>query len=953
MIELQVIAVRKEGLATEYRLSPDPVIIGAMDSHYEEKLHLTLPESWAGRTVRVTFTPEMCEGVGFIMDADDRCVPITAAFSGAAPRGVITVEAYEVDETDGETVTHRTFARDVRYRAIPHAAPGEPPEDITPTQFEQFIANVTAATKDNADAAAKSAEGASQYADEAEGFATAAGTSKTAAEEAAQTAAQHKQAAEDAVATAAQSETDAQKAAEAALAAQKAAEGAAAGAASSAGTASSGAAAAVNAQSLAQQAQSKAEDARDAAASSAQKAADSEFAATNAAGTLMSVADDTANAIVLEASGSVVQIAAASRTLKELLVNIDPTLDGRTGTMVTVATDDAEMSYAMDFGKVVYGGTYNWKTGELTETWQAFVFDGTEGWVEAGGKTDSMLPVCFNGDALNIARKNTAVCDRYTRSESDGEVGQFWISADALYNVRFRVNRESFDDVDAWIAHLKAQHDAGTPVVLVAEVVEPTTAALAATEMPRSVAPSCSIAATTGDVSLAYVADTKAYVDENSGAGPATEPEVFIAEHSVTTYEEIKAAYDAGKIVLCKYYSYTGYLFVFNAGANYALFYTHEADDCLYKIVCHATQGWTNTRYAHASKEYVDEKVASLELVSIVTELPETGVENKTYFVAKTDGSGMDLYDEYMWINGAWEYIGTKQIEIDLTEYVKNTDYASVGKCGIVKTAATYDDGIYINTAGAMSLCTASTANIDDRKTKRPITPTNLDYAVKVGITTNTNELTTDEQAAARAWLGAIGATDYASEDVAGVAKTTYRYGIVTDSNGFLTIYPATTAHIDGKSVKNPITPSNLDYAIKVGLTTNAETLTAEEKAAVQKWLGMTMATNEAKPWTVVQRSTDGVIYVGTPTANNHATTKAYVDGLAVARNKGIVAFTDDGTQEALAWAYNLQGNSIARRLGNGTLWVATPDVDNAAANKGYVDGLIAELQAQIDALKG
>lgn len=655
MIELQVIAVKKEGLATEYRLSPDPVIIGAMDSHNEEKLHLALPEEWEGRPVRVTFTPDMCEGVGFIAD-NDGCVPITAAFSGAAPRGVITVEAFEAEN---ETVTRKTFARDVRYRAIPHAAPGEPPEDITPTQFEQFVANVA----DRAADAQSAAQDADEYSRSAwDSEQSAYGYART-AQECAIAAAESEKKAESYM-------DDAETYANAAGTARNEANTAAEQAKASAGTASSGAAAAVNAQSLAQQAQSKAEVAGAAAASSAQKAADSEFAATNAAGTLMSVADDTANAIVLEASGSVVQIAAASRTLKELLVNVDPTLDGRTGTMVTVATDDVEMSYAVDFGKVVYGGIYNWKTRELTETWQAFVFDGSEGWTLAGGETDSLLPAVFKGDALNIARKNTAICNRYDRSTADGTVGQFWIDerTSTDYNVRFMCDKAVAADITAWKAYLKAQHDAGTPVVLVAEVVEPITAALAATEMPRSVAPSCSIAATTGDVSLAYVADTKAYVDENSGEG------------------------------------------------------------------------------------------STAELVKIVTELPAEGVENKTYFVAKTDGSGMDLYDEYMWINGAWEYIGTKQIEIDLAEYVKRTDYATDSKCGLVKVS-NYR-GMKMLTGGIITLMAPADTQIDTRNNggdvaaTTAVTLSKFDHTLKAGLTANAETLTDEEKSAAQEWLG-------------------------------------------------------------------------------------------------------------------------------------------------------------------------------------------------------
>jgi hypothetical protein len=39
---------------------------------------------------------------------------------------------------------------------------------------------------------------------------------------------------------------------------------------------------------------------------------------------------------------------------------------------------------------------------------------------------------------------------------------------------------------------------------------------------------------------------------------------------------------------------------------------------------------------------------------------------------------------------------------------------------------------------------------------------------------------------------------------------------------------------------RSPVTPRYLDLAVKVGLTTNTITLTAEEKQAVQDWLGIT-----------------------------------------------------------------------------------------------------------------
>ena len=70
----------------------------------------------------------------------------------------------------------------------------------------------------------------------------------------------------------------------------------------------------------------------------------------------------------------------------------------------------------------------------------------------------------------------------------------------------------------------------------------------------------------------------------------------------------------------------------------------------------------------------------------IVNELPLVGSEDTLYFVPKEDTEESDMYDEYVWINNDWELIGTKQITVDLSDYVKNTDYATASKGGIIKT---------------------------------------------------------------------------------------------------------------------------------------------------------------------------------------------------------------------------------------------------------------------------
>lgn len=79
-----------------------------------------------------------------------------------------------------------------------------------------------------------------------------------------------------------------------------------------------------------------------------------------------------------------------------------------------------------------------------------------------------------------------------------------------------------------------------------------------------------------------------------------------------------------------------------------------------------------------ATKDYVDEEIANFDFIKIVTELPETGLINRTYFVPKQDAATNDLYDEYMWVDGKWELITTKQIEVDLTNYYTKTEVDNV-----------------------------------------------------------------------------------------------------------------------------------------------------------------------------------------------------------------------------------------------------------------------------------
>ena len=64
-------------------------------------------------------------------------------------------------------------------------------------------------------------------------------------------------------------------------------------------------------------------------------------------------------------------------------------------------------------------------------------------------------------------------------------------------------------------------------------------------------------------------------------------------------------------------------------------------------------------------------------LYVVVSELPAEpapGNENKIHLVPTTSGETQNMYAEYLWKGDAWEKIGEKQIETDLSDYYNKTE---------------------------------------------------------------------------------------------------------------------------------------------------------------------------------------------------------------------------------------------------------------------------------------
>ena len=81
-----------------------------------------------------------------------------------------------------------------------------------------------------------------------------------------------------------------------------------------------------------------------------------------------------------------------------------------------------------------------------------------------------------------------------------------------------------------------------------------------------------------------------------------------------------------------------------------------------------------NAAGSKAVYDFVTKAIADVSgfHAEIVSELPATGKTNILYLVAKTEAASGDGYDEYLYINGAWERVGST--DIDLSGYVQASE---------------------------------------------------------------------------------------------------------------------------------------------------------------------------------------------------------------------------------------------------------------------------------------
>ncbi len=160
------------------------------------------------------------------------------------------------------------------------------------------------------------------------------------------------------------------------------------------------------------------------------------------------------------------------------------------------------------------------------------------------------------------------------------------------------------------------------------------------------------------------------------------------------------------------------------------------------------------------ARDIAREEIAKYDFIKVVSALPAEGMPNRIYLIPKTEGDISDLFEMWLWVNKGtedapsyvWEFEGVKTCEIDLTDYVKNTDYATSTKAGVVQVG----DGLLID-SNKLSVNYAMEGDVDNRRANAYIGADIVDYAVKHGLAYKSNDevWTPQEQDRAKLTIGA------------------------------------------------------------------------------------------------------------------------------------------------------------------------------------------------------
>lgn len=137
-----------------------------------------------------------------------------------------------------------------------------------------------------------------------------------------------------------------------------------------------------------------------------------------------------------------------------------------------------------------------------------------------------------------------------------------------------------------------------------------------------------------------------------------------------------------------------------------------------------------------------------------VAELPAENIDDGAiYLLPIENADGENRFTEYVYIDGQWETIGAITVQVDHSEYVKFTDYASTTKVGVMMIG----EGMTQGSNGKVNIRKAERTDIDNKTHNyKPITPITIEYATMSALADckDTTIWTGEKKAKAQALLG-------------------------------------------------------------------------------------------------------------------------------------------------------------------------------------------------------
>ena len=221
--------------------------------------------------------------------------------------------------------------------------------------------------------------------------------------------------------------------------------------------------------------------------------------------------------------------------------------------------------------------------------------------------------------------------------------------------------------------------------------------------------------------------------------------------------------------------------------------------------------------------EAINELLLKLETLDkltykVVDTLPTKGETNTIYLVPNTNSQDKNIKDEYLWVDNKWELIGSTAI--DLTDYQQKTDNRLETESKEIVGA--------INEVNS-KVGQGGTNGVQD------VQDTNGNSFVENGVAKIPMAEKLDKKTPT---ADSVYASTKSKGDIL-IRVSNTDNGVAIYNNQDLGILPASETEIANKKLaRKPICTTKLDYAVKVGLTTNTIPLTDTEQQTACKWLG-------------------------------------------------------------------------------------------------------------------